>query len=517
MNSVLHIRNTDDAPQMYIVIILVALLIVLLCLVLPVLAGWPQWPILLPPPKKTSRMSISSWDVFDTCVARFGYEPQSVFEMIAVSTKQPDFVQRRRQCRGASLHEVYGELAREYKWDARQRRAHMQMELDMEARSLFPIQSVVDQIQDGDILVSDMYLSESQLRWLLHVAGFPLEKIDKLWVSPGGKMQQGRIWPEITRHLHPCTVAVHSGDNMQADVQIPQTHFHIPTRHIALSQWSKNESQLLASVCACHRVMVNGMRVIRLSEPRLVSENQIHHQLWSLQSECNFPILFLLSHWLEQLRRQLGRQRILFVTRDCCLWRLVFTALFPTTSTRTMYSSRKCLAARSSDYLCYLRDEIRYQPDADIVVDLRGTGHSLHTFFSRWPETNVRPFRPCIAIPFLSADKARKLDYRDRVHCLATLPESFLVIESSNHDVEGSVVDVINRGQPVRRAYDGNLENTQIMHRALKSVLPILARFTHDIIPTFGTPEIDLLKSNILPRWYKQLPFLEHCIGIDVN
>lgn len=147
-----------------------------------------------------------SWDCFDTIIGRKHFYPKSIFYIVSNKINDLSFVQKRIVAEKNSKLKTYEDIYRllpEY---------DPQIELDTELEYTFPINCNFQQINDGDIVVSDMYLSASQIEKILRHHG--LDKDITVYSSPGGK-KNGSMWERLkTKHK----IEVHTGDNIQSDI-----------------------------------------------------------------------------------------------------------------------------------------------------------------------------------------------------------------------------------------------------------------------------------------------------------
>ena len=89
-----------------------------------------------------------------------------------------------------------------------------EIEIITEINNIMPIMSNINKVKDGDILVSDMYLSKNDIKRLLNSAGFNKNVI--IYVTPGGK-SSGTIWKKL---LDVYNINSHTGDNEHSDINM---------------------------------------------------------------------------------------------------------------------------------------------------------------------------------------------------------------------------------------------------------------------------------------------------------
>lgn len=228
-------------------------------------------------------------------------------------------------------------------------------ELAVEARHAFAFEPTVALIHEAKrrglkvVLVSDMYLSEDQLRAHIAAAAGPelLDLVDHVFVSNAyGEGKRDGLFAQVLAVLgvEPDKV-VHVGDNRGADYLAAETHGLHAVHLIQFDDESAARLRMEAAtalmldsqagitrpVCQAHRAQV----ALRSSDdPATV-----------LGHDVMGPALHAFSMWLKQeidaLSASLGRPvRPLFVMRDGYLPYRVFDTLFPDAGARTVEISR---------------------------------------------------------------------------------------------------------------------------------------------------------------------------------
>lgn len=384
------------------------------------------------------RREIATFDVFDTLIARRSLEPWRIFDEVGIRAGLPDFVDQRRQAEARVLNgaytfdDIYDELARHYGLTALQRRTLQDLELACEHEAVVPIAENMGKVRDGDLLVSDMYLSEGQIRGLLRKAG--LTKQVGLLVESHGK-SSGRVWPLITRAFE---VGLHLGDNPHADVAMP-ARFGVPNLLTTSSSLTKVEDTL-------NQV---GLRDLALlcREARLTTwhDDPTLRNLQLVQVSLNLPILMLASVRLARLARKLDSRRILFCSRDGNLWLPLFDAMLAKMGlafdTRYFLTSRVARKTGSEDYLAYAQQEFGSHP---IVVDLCGTGWSLAHLASRLDRRDLDVFFIDRCPPLSLFEQASRTPDCCRFHTMfeERPPVTNIPLELANAAAHGMVVDM---------------------------------------------------------------------------
>jgi len=236
---------------------------------------------------------IKSWDCFDTLIARTNHDPGNIFTQIGVIINDPNFYQKRITAERFSTHktleDIYTVLGPKYDKD---------LELLVEKNNLYPIKCNFDMVADGDIVISDMYLSSKQIKDLLCELG--LDKDITVYSTYGGK-HQGWIWDKI-KASH--DISVHIGDNLHADVVHPRQH-GINTSFFNSSNMSNHEEYLSRTSIE----LANLCRKIRLSNP--------YHNFLSLISVNNTNIHNVSSnYWIEETDGKILKYKITDLSPD---------------------------------------------------------------------------------------------------------------------------------------------------------------------------------------------------------
>ncbi len=319
-----------------------------------------------------SRPRVNSFDVFDTLIARRCIEPTLIFQQVEAETQVPDFASHRRAAETAllsgpyTLDDVYARLSQVLGLDEAATAALKTAEITAELNAVIPIAENITCVQDGDLLLSDMYLSEDMIRQLLAKAG--LDKKVGLVVTTGGKYW-GTLWPEV---LSRFSINQHMGDNQHSDVAMP-TKFGINCAHTTVSSPSHVEKWLLD--LGLHDLA----RLLREARLRTWHPDPITRQLQLIQTQLNFPILVLSSLRLLRLARNVDASHLLFVSRDCNMWLPLYQALAKQVGDNTcpaeyFYTSRQTQTRPSSNFLTYARNRLG---ERGLVVDICGSGWSM--------------------------------------------------------------------------------------------------------------------------------------------
>ena len=314
--------------------------------------------------------AVRSFDCFDTLVGRLHGRPDSVFYAVEEKASYPGFAEFRRQAEANASDKtftgIYEQLQKEQGLSNRRRDELRNLEFQEELQSLFPIKRNISLVQDGDLVVSDTYFSEEEVRELLKAVG--LKKQVHIVVSYGGK-QSGETWKFLKEQYQ---IESHIGDNLIADFVSPRSA-GIAAILFPAAEYTSIEKQL---VDIGHCELASFMRALRLQNP-YESRSEAFF-VWNEQAELNLPMLVLSSQYLNALCKEKGYTTILFSQRGCCHWMPIFQALFPSYHSVSFAASRVLYYNPTPEYIRYVRS---FDDPNTIIVDDQGTGESVRSFF----------------------------------------------------------------------------------------------------------------------------------------
>jgi FMN phosphatase YigB (HAD superfamily) len=316
-----------------------------------------------------SNLKIASYDVFDTLLTRRVCEPKTVFYFIGnaarmrgIITLTPDAF-RKARVEAESLarigvpdgevavEEIYQVLGRIIGSTDSQLQEIMTLELAWERRMILQIPGAKEaveadrQAQREIHFISEMYLPAEFLEDLLREHGF-MRDGDLLWVSNSHRASKrsGKLYSIVLKASSVCPAQVlHFGNDWLADVVAPQklglkvgyrphanpSHYEclLERRSVETNGWTS----LLAGTG--RMVRLQPMEDARIMELRRVTANVV----------C--PVLMGYVLWILQRAKNLGLQRLYFVSRDgyvpFLLAKHVAATVMPTLECRYFYGSRQ--------------------------------------------------------------------------------------------------------------------------------------------------------------------------------
>jgi len=445
---------------------------------------------------ETYKRPLRSFDLFDTLLARLYYTPTSTFELVEKNFPFPNFSLFRVAAQSTSdgtLPGIYRRLQEMIDLTDEESARLMAFEFEMELSQIFPIQENLAQVSDGDLIISDTYYSEEQIRQILDKIG--LQKKIILYATPRGKAY-GSVWKEISSKY---AISAHLGDSMHADVKMAM-QYGIFAIHYQGSLVKKGESLLERAARLQDPILkVKSEKVTYPNLARLIEElqsknpytqDQFEFVAWQTQAAYNLPLLLAASQYLHSYCRKHGFQRILFTARDCCLWIQLFSALYPEYESIYFHTSRYTYLNPTASFIENVK---QLYIDKTLIVDGYGRGRSMKRFFKAHLKTT--PSYLAIVNP------------KDRENGMvkATCYELELV----NADLVGALYDVID-GEPKRAPAEYDLRYVIAMHECMKMAVSLLP---HHQSEDLGTDLISWALKQLKKTELKKVLFFasHHC------
>ena len=312
-----------------------------------------------------------SLDCFDTLVWRNVQAPRDVFADLRVAGGGvgPRMWAEKRARKAAKFNRQWAEVSIEEIYRSMMPTASdaeigeaVQRELEAEARHCYGFQPVLDLMRDakarglGIIVVSDTYLSESQLRTLIgRAAGEEaLKLVDRIFCSSEHGMSKGEgLFKPVLKALNVSPDAIlHVGDNINAD-QVAPSLLGIRTAHFKQFDAACDRRLRLEAAAAAVLDPTTRSTAPAFQPHRpLLSLRTNADPTWALGYDVMGPLMHAFAGWVKDeadaLAGRLGKPvHTLFVLRDGHLPKQVFDALYPDVPTGTIEVSR-FTACRSS-------------------------------------------------------------------------------------------------------------------------------------------------------------------------
>jgi hypothetical protein len=399
------------------------------------------------------KISVNSFDIFDTLIARKVNVPTDIFNIIenkGYSNFKYNRILAQSQSNGL-YDDIYNKYQKITNISDEERNKLYELEIQTEEDNIYIIQQNYNKVSDGDILVSDMYLSEPIIRRILNKIGFNKEVT--IFVTPGGKYS-GTIWPLLKQTYD---IKLHIGDNYISDVESPNRN-GIPSVHTTLHEFTDIEKYIISLGL---QTLAHIFRQFRLSNPYL--ENTNNYNAYNLQATYNIPMLILTMKQISEYYYNEHLESLLLSTRDCCLMEKLFSVIYPDINSHKFHISRMALLNNQPSYHNYLRK--MYVPGKSMIVDLNGafkTGRSLFLeLFGHYPRVHI------IGYIKSRAEIYDKLTY--------SISNDMLILEYLNLDIVGPLINVTYDGKDIRIPnilYD--IDYVYIYHKAIEDFISFI-------------------------------------------
>jgi len=298
---------------------------------------------------------IQSHDIFDTLIGRLCYDGKDIFTIIEKIKNIIEFRNNRIKFESITkdFDKTYLLLEKHYNMNMSDiKDLELQIELDLS----FPIVKYLKNVKEDDILISDMYLHENQIRSLLNKHR---EINNKLYVSYGGK-SDNTTWKNtsITNNI-----SCHYGDNIKSDYNNPKQH-NINAVHI--NDTIMNTNEIMFSTI--NKQLAYIIRAVRLS-------NETTEPLTKIFNEYSLPFSILTCLKIKQLTVLNKLDTIIFLSRDGYWFKEIYNIMYPNDNTEYIYFSR-LYVKNNKDIIINQINNIRGNK---FIFDLQGSGKTFNS------------------------------------------------------------------------------------------------------------------------------------------
>jgi predicted HAD superfamily hydrolase len=324
---------------------------------------------------------VSSFDIFDTLLARTVENPIDIFSIIEKKFPYNNFKNIRIHAQYQStntIDSIYNEFKKITNEDDEIVERLREFELITEMENTIPIFSNISKIKDGDIFVSDMYLSSNEIRKLLDYHN--INKNTELFVSPGGK-SNGQMWEFL---IQKYKINSHYGDNYHSDITMA-SKYGINGIYTEIHKFTIFESYLIQNN---EFELCKKLRRFRLMNH--YDEKSLEYKIYERQICYNIPIMLFICNKLDEILTNENRNTVLFLSRDGCLLIKLFSRLYPQYKSIYLHSSRIINDNYNDDYVSYLKEN--YDKDTCLLFDLHGSFNSGRKLFTTFFEDLPRIF-----------------------------------------------------------------------------------------------------------------------------
>lgn len=425
--------------------------------------------------KKIKKL-VNSFDIFDTLISR-RVEPHDIFSIVETRSNIPGFRSARIQAEelsDGSFDDIYRQLGKllnikipqpyrtenikyNIKLEAKSSplseslaildlNTLMELEIEAELENTIPILCNINLVQDGDILISDMYLPASVIHRLLSKNGF--NKRCELFLSYAGK-HHGYIYDLVQERYH---VGYHLGDSEYSDIYMAGTR-GIKGILSTVHKSSKLEDMLgragMQEIRSC-------FKEFRLHNP--YTESAVESKLYDHQVRYNIPILIFLARELRDIMRTEKRDKLLLFTRDGTLLKKIIQWLYPDINCMLFHSSRTIHRSYNEDYKKYVARY--YKHDTCLIFDMAGSFNSGRTLYME-----IFGYLPRIHI----------FTYDNTIESYHGLTYSIFddvndCIEPLNTDIVGTLIGMSGEC-PIRAKLEFNEDHVRIQHSTVENFI----------------------------------------------
>jgi len=400
-----------------------------------------------------NRLPVRSFDLFDTLLGRLHCFPLAPFRLVEERFPFPNFqffrIAAERKSKKGLLPDIYRIFQELTGCSKKQAEQLMEFELEMELAQVFPIQENLNLVQDGDLIISDTYYDTGQVQRILEKIG--LKRKVLIYASPRGK-SSGFGWKSLKQKHQ---IIRHLGDNLHADVKVAEAH-GIVAEHYTGSLFSSFEKEVWKRG---GQGLTCLMRALRLQNP--YPPQSPEYLLWNEQTQINVPFLIQASLYLHDFCRSKKKKRILFTSRDCCLWIQLFRALYPEYESIYFQTSRAVYSSPSPSFIDYVKD---LYTEESVIVDLHSSGKSGMRFFKKYLNCS-----PC----FLAVVNFSNKRHHAMVH---KFHEDYSAIERLNYDVVGILYDVQDK-QFLRADLEYDLRYIHPSHACIRLCSELVSQY----------------------------------------
>lgn len=326
--------------------------------------------------------TVNSFDVFDTLLARKVLNPCDIFSIVEFKFPYPNFRSKRGNAQNNSngtIKDTYIKFRELYEESEEVCNKLMEFEIQTEIDYSYLIQTNCNRVKDGDILISDMYLTGEQIMRILNSHGFT--KQVKMFASPCGK-SSGAIWPILKQQY---SIQLHLGDNPYSDITMAN-NANIEAEHTTIHAVTTAEQFFIHNNETVFALL---LRQFRHMNPHNINTKE--YNLYNDQAEFNIPLLILCSNHLYNILKAENRTTLLLTTRDGCLLKHIFPLLYPEITCIELHASRQVYRNPTEEYKNYLRSI--YTKDTCLIFDVYGafcSGRELFkNLFGAYPRVHL--------------------------------------------------------------------------------------------------------------------------------
>ena len=298
---------------------------------------------------------VVTFDVFDTLLLRPLARPEDAFYLLGARLGYPDLrrlriqaeeeARRRKEVaagsREVTLEEIWAVLALETGLSQTEgMAAERKLESDLCRANPYFLPVVAALRRQGKTLavLSDMYLEEETVAALLDRCGFGTFDACLVSGERGSSKSGGGLYRLAQKLLGPGRACAHVGDDPWADQRQAEAAgwAAFPYRNVHRAGTPYRAEDMSPIVGSLYRGLVN---------TRLHNGAELHSRAWEYGYVYGGLFVVGYCRFVEQLRRELGADRLLFLSRDGAVLLRVYQRLYPAEGERAVYARWSRLAA----------------------------------------------------------------------------------------------------------------------------------------------------------------------------
>lgn len=298
---------------------------------------------------------VVTFDVFDTLLLRPLARPEDAFYLLGARLGYPDLrrlriqaeeeARRRKEVaagsREVTLEEIWAVLAPETGLSPEEgMAAERRLEFDLCRANPYFLPVVAALRRQGKTLavLSDMYLEEETVAALLDRCGFGTFDACLVSGERGSSKSGGGLYRLAQKLLGPGRACAHVGDDPWADQRQAEAAgwAAFPYRNVHRAGTPYRAEDMSPIVGSLYRGLVN---------TRLHNGAELHSRAWEYGYVYGGLFAVGYCRFVEQLRRELGADRLLFLSRDGAVLLRVYQRLYPRQGERAVYARWSRLAA----------------------------------------------------------------------------------------------------------------------------------------------------------------------------
>lgn len=309
---------------------------------------------------QNSDIKVVSFDIFDTLFFRKCFLPEDIFEIVGKhkyvkkyydlpSTFKKYRIYAEKNARvthsdfqDITLEQIYDELS----ISQRARDKIKQIELDTEREFLvvnYDLERWIDlALECGKkvILISDMYLSKDELKYICLDKLKNIDKISKVYVSSEYKLTKakGDLFLEVLKSesIEPKEL-FHIGDNKISDIS---TAYSLGINVLHYGYSLEQEQQLEYEKAFIGNHIKDGSHTRKLAMLQNPYSDELKSFYYNFGASILAPVLFGFAHWLNDLSKTHKIDQYCFIMREGFIFERYFKKLFPQQKTQLIYASR---------------------------------------------------------------------------------------------------------------------------------------------------------------------------------